>query len=66
MFQFNRRPSGEGGGSAAGNAPEASDPTDAVSLFDALNKQLGLKLDAEKRPVPVLVIDRVEREPTEN
>jgi uncharacterized protein (TIGR03435 family) len=44
----------------------ASDPTGAVTLFEAVEKQLGLKLEAKKRPTPVLVIDHVEQKPTEN
>jgi uncharacterized protein (TIGR03435 family) len=52
--------------SAGSNAPEASDPSGAISLFDALNKQLGLKLEARKRPMSVLVIDHVERKPVDN
>jgi uncharacterized protein (TIGR03435 family) len=44
----------------------ASDPNGAITLFEAVEKQLGLKLEAQKRPVPVLVIDRIEREPIEN
>jgi uncharacterized protein (TIGR03435 family) len=44
----------------------ASDPNGAITLFEAIEKQLGLKLQAEKRPVPVLVIDHVEQKPTEN
>jgi uncharacterized protein (TIGR03435 family) len=44
----------------------ASDPNGLLSLFDALNKQLGLKLETEKRPLPVLVIDHVEEKPTDN
>ena len=44
----------------------ASDPNGAVTLFEAIEKQLGLKLQAEKRAVSVLVIDHVEQKPTEN
>jgi uncharacterized protein (TIGR03435 family) len=34
--------------------------------LEALNRQLGLKLDMQKRPLPVLVIDHVEEKPTDN
>ena len=44
----------------------APDPNGAVSLPDAVSKQLGLKLELEKRLAPVLVIDHVEQKPTEN
>jgi uncharacterized protein (TIGR03435 family) len=43
-----------------------SDTVTGLSLFDALNKHLGLKLETVKRPVPVLVIDKIERKPLEN
>jgi uncharacterized protein (TIGR03435 family) len=46
--------------------PIASDPTGAVTLFEAVEKQLGLKLEATKRPVQILVIDHAEQKPTEN
>jgi uncharacterized protein (TIGR03435 family) len=36
-----------------------------VSLFEALGK-LGLKLEKEKRPSPVLVIDHLDEKPTDN
>jgi uncharacterized protein (TIGR03435 family) len=48
--------------------PAASDTSGlngAVSLFDALQEQLGLKLDIQKRPMPVIVIDHAE-EPSPN
>jgi len=44
----------------------ASDPNGAVSLNDAIEKQLGLKLELQKRPVEVLVIDHIEQKPSEN
>jgi uncharacterized protein (TIGR03435 family) len=56
----------EQGPAAGGTSAAAADPTGAVSLFDALERQLGLKLETEKRPIPVLVIDHVEEKPTDN
>jgi uncharacterized protein (TIGR03435 family) len=52
-------------GMDGGPASEASDPTGAITLPQALEK-LGLKLELQKRTMSVLVIDRVERTPTEN
>jgi uncharacterized protein (TIGR03435 family) len=46
-------------------AQQAAEPIGAVSLIDAVKNQLGLKLDKQKRPLPVLVIDHIE-EPTAN
>jgi uncharacterized protein (TIGR03435 family) len=60
------------GGSKGGPAPAAapngmaSDPAGGVSILDAVEKQLGLKLETSKRPVLVLVIDHMEEKPTEN
>jgi uncharacterized protein (TIGR03435 family) len=59
-------------GGRSGEAPSAeitnaaSDPNGALSLPDAIAKQLGLKMEQTKRPVKVLVIDHVEAKPTEN
>jgi uncharacterized protein (TIGR03435 family) len=44
----------------------ASDPSGAISLPEAISKQLGLKMELRKRPMQVLVIDHVEEEPTDN
>jgi uncharacterized protein (TIGR03435 family) len=50
-----------GDGASAGEAPSG-----AVSFFEALEKETGLKVTKEKRTVPVLVIDHVEQHPTDN
>lgn len=57
------------GSSVSGS--EASDPGSGglppISLFDALEKQLGLKLEKrDKVDMPTLVIDHVEDHPTDN
>ena len=60
---------GDGAGPAAAppsGALTASDPNGAISLPEALDKQLGLKLEMKKRPMPVLVIDHIEEKPVEN
>jgi uncharacterized protein (TIGR03435 family) len=62
---------GRGGkrGPASADSPgasEPSDPTGLMSLPEAIEKQLGLKLEQQKRPVSVFVIDHVERTPTAN
>lgn len=44
----------------------ASDPIGGVSIFEAVEKQLGLKLIEQKRPVRVLVIDHIEQKPVDN
>jgi uncharacterized protein (TIGR03435 family) len=63
-FELNYAPDPGGGGFAGIPAPPgaqapAADPN-LPSLFTALEEQLGLKLDAERGPVDVLVIDAVE------
>jgi uncharacterized protein (TIGR03435 family) len=37
-----------------------------LSLPEALDKLLGLKLETQKRNIPVLVIDHVEQKPTDS
>jgi uncharacterized protein (TIGR03435 family) len=48
------------------NAPSTTDPNGGVSLPDAIARQLGVKLEKQKRPSPVLVIDHIEQKPTDN
>jgi uncharacterized protein (TIGR03435 family) len=50
-------------GGAADNG--ASEPNGAIPLPDALAK-LGLKLEMQKRPVPMLVVDHLDEMPTDN
>jgi uncharacterized protein (TIGR03435 family) len=52
-------------GKAAYNAALASGAGEAISIFDAIEK-LGLKLDSRKHPVDAIVIDSMERAPTDN
>jgi uncharacterized protein (TIGR03435 family) len=46
---------------AAANEPAAAPTDDGVSIFTAVREQLGLKLEAARAPMDVLVIDRVDR-----
>jgi len=65
-FQLTYTPEGRGlpglpaGAPPAGVEPPAGDPNGA-SIFPALQEQLGLKLDSQKGPVEVLVIDNIEQ-----
>jgi uncharacterized protein (TIGR03435 family) len=52
-------------GSDSTQAPRASDPAGAT-IIAALQQQLGLKLVATKAPLDMIVIDKAEKEPTEN
>ncbi len=56
-------PTGGGGGDAA-VAPEDREP--APSIFSAMQEQLGLKLEARKGSVDLLVVDHINKTPTEN
>lgn len=48
-----------------GDSPRPESADVGPSIFTALKEQLGLRLDSQKGPVEVIVIDRVER-PSEN
>ncbi len=47
----------------AANTGVALDPTGALSLQDALRRQLGIRMEETKRPVPVLVIESFSEKP---
>ena len=53
-------------GGAANDPVAAPDPTAGYTIFEAVDKELGLKLEMQKRPVPVVVIDHLEQKPTDN
>jgi uncharacterized protein (TIGR03435 family) len=55
-------PPGEGG-RGRGEMPDVEPPQ---NLFAAIQSQLGLKLDAKKGPVDLIVVDHAEKTPTEN
>jgi uncharacterized protein (TIGR03435 family) len=56
-----------GGDAPAGAGPAAPpDPSGGMSIFEAVEKELGLKLEKQKRTMPVIVIDHLEQKPTEN
>jgi uncharacterized protein (TIGR03435 family) len=56
--QFNGRPAPANG--------DAADPTGALTFAQAVERQIGLKLETHKRPERVLVIDHMEEKPIEN
>jgi uncharacterized protein (TIGR03435 family) len=58
------RPGGAPDGGATGAfVPEGETPPD---IFAAVQQQLGLKLESRKGPVEMIVVDHVEKTPTEN
>jgi uncharacterized protein (TIGR03435 family) len=54
---------GKGGG---GDGADAKSPDTRPSIYTALQETLGLRLETRKIPVEVLVVDHIERVPTEN
>ena len=54
-----------GGGDAGGIRPPPAD-NDLPNVFTAVQEQLGLKLDKKRGPLATLVVDHMERTPTEN
>lgn len=49
-----------------GRGALAAKGKDGISIFDAVQKQLGLKLESKEIPMPALVIESVNRKPTPN
>jgi uncharacterized protein (TIGR03435 family) len=45
---------------------DAGEPVATTSIFDAVDRQLGLKLELTKHAIPIVIVDRVERTPTPN
>jgi uncharacterized protein (TIGR03435 family) len=66
FLAFQNNGGGRGGDGPAAGVAGASDPTGAIPLGEAPEKQLGLKLELRKQPMPVLVIDHIEQRPSEN
>jgi len=52
----NRLPRG-----ARKNTDEASTPDGDATVFEAVEQQLGLRIEERKHPMPVVVVDRAER-----
>jgi uncharacterized protein (TIGR03435 family) len=52
--------------SGDGGLPRETDSQSAPSLFTALQEQMGLKLEQKKGSVDLLVVDHLEKTPTEN
>jgi uncharacterized protein (TIGR03435 family) len=65
IFSVHLEFAAEGRGPAAAAAIRAPTPGGAVSIFTAIQEQLGLRLEPSRGPAPVLVVEHVER-PTEN
>jgi uncharacterized protein (TIGR03435 family) len=71
-FSFNPLPPlamvapGRGGDVGPGGASVASDPGGGYTIFESIEKQLGLKLEAKRKMVRVIVIDKLNQKPTEN
>jgi len=63
-FDLSWRPDGTQFGGRGGTLPAASDP-DRPDIFTALQEQLGLKLEAQKGPGEVIVVDNADK-PSDN
>jgi uncharacterized protein (TIGR03435 family) len=60
-------PPGAGGDGAAAHAAGGDgNPPSGPTIFAAVQEELGLKMEAKKSPVEILVVDHAEKAPTEN
>ncbi len=50
---------------AGGATAQASDPNGSITAYEAVEKELGLKLVKQKRSIPVIVVDHVAEKPVE-
>lgn len=48
-----------------GTTGVAADPSGGISVFDAMEKELGLKLVKQKKSIPVIVVDHVDEKPVQ-
>ncbi len=62
----NFMPSFQGQSPSGSQTEGASDPNGALSFYDAVSKELGLKLVKEKRPEQVVVFDHIDQQATPN
>jgi uncharacterized protein (TIGR03435 family) len=53
-------------GGPGGDGPRAGGSEPALTLAQALEEKLGLKLEARKRSAEMFIIDRAEKVPVEN
>ena len=51
-------------GGQGGQAGQASDPN-GITVFEAMERELGLRLVRQKRTIPVIVVDHVDEKPIE-
>ncbi len=68
-YQYARVPAPNSGVDATAQGivvPAAQDPNGGLTIGEAIDKQLGLKLETQKRPMTVTVIDHLEQTPTDN
>ncbi len=71
-FSLDYSPEGLGGGAAfmkmmpPSGSTEIPEAEPAANLFSAIQSQLGLKLEPKKGPIEIIVLDHMEKTPTEN